>query len=57
MKEYIGQRCSVHILIRKINLFFDAEVTEVSDTHISFIDKYKRGYSFRIKDVVEISRR
>ncbi|PIN78324.1 hypothetical protein COV14_04140 [Candidatus Woesearchaeota archaeon CG10_big_fil_rev_8_21_14_0_10_33_12] len=54
MKEYTNKQCKLHINIGGKDLFFNAIITDVSDTHISFTDKYNDKFSFRIIDVVEI---
>lgn len=55
MKEYIGKPCKLHISPKKdIDLYYTVKkVTSISDKHITFIDKYKKVYTFRIGDVVE----
>jgi len=55
MKQYIGKRCKIHILFNGENLFYTADVTGVSTTHISFLDKFKRHYTYRVIDVLQIN--
>ena len=54
MKHYENKRCKIHICRNGKNLFYDAIVDSVNNTHISFKDKFKDYYSFRIEDIVEI---
>lgn len=43
--QYHGQR-----------LYYKAiRVLDVSDTHITFLDKFNKQYSFRLVDVIEIN--
>ncbi len=55
MKEYLGKSCKLHISPKKdINLYYTVkEVTAISENHITFIDKYNKVYTFRLKDVME----
>jgi len=56
MKEYIGKTCKLNITTPTgVELFFTAKITEVNDTHLSFIDKYNKKYCFRITEVFQIS--
>lgn len=56
MEEFVGKSCKIHIFIRGENLFFTVKrVLSVTDTHISFVDKFDEAYSFRKVDVVEIN--
>lgn len=54
MKQYIGKHIKILLNRNDNELFFTAFVTNVTDTHISFIDKFKKEYSFRIEDINEI---
>jgi len=54
MKQYIGKTCKLHIVVNGKDLFYTAKVKDVSDTHISFIDKFGEDYTFRMTDIVEI---
>jgi len=54
MKQYMNKKCKMHILRGGRDLYYEATVTTVSDTHISFIDKFDIPYTFRIDDVIEI---
>jgi len=56
MKEFVGRKCKIHVLLNGKDLFYTVKnVTSVNDTHICFIDRYGEAYSFRNVDVVEIS--
>jgi len=54
MKQYIGKICKLHIVVKERDLFYTAKITNVNDTHISFIDKFDENYTFRTTDIVEI---
>ena len=55
MKEHIGTRCRIVIEQEdKDVLYFSGKVTEVTQYHISFIDKFDIPYTFRIADVQQI---
>lgn len=55
MKQYIGKKCKVRVLRDGTCLHYTAvPMTNVSDTHISFVDKFGESRSFRIVDIVEI---
>ena len=57
MKEMVGKSCLIEISRAEKTLFYKVrEVLEVSDTHITFLDKYNNQYTYRLVDVVEISR-
>jgi hypothetical protein len=55
MKEFISKKCKISIIANKKQLFFIATVQSVTDNHITFLDKYNKLYTFRIKDVFEIN--
>jgi len=55
MKEHIGETVKLHIERNGADLFYTAKVMDVTDTHISFKDKYNINYCFRRQDVVEIN--
>ena len=56
MKHLIGKSCKLTLDINSKQLFYTAKkVISISDTHISFIDKYNEMISFRMKDVVEVN--
>jgi hypothetical protein len=56
MKEMIGKSCLIEISRNGKALFYKAkEVLDVTDTHITFLDKYNNQYTYRLMDVAEIS--
>lgn len=54
MKEYINKKCKLHILINHKDLFYTAIITNVTENHLSFTDKFNENYTFRLQDVIEI---
>jgi len=55
MEQYIGKTCKIRILSRSREIFFTADVTNVDDLHISFIDKFGESYTFLKSEIHEIS--
>ena len=56
MKEFIGKKCKITFLVGGKTLHYTAKtVTSVSDSHISFIDKFEESHCFRIQDIIEIN--
>lgn len=55
MKQYIGQDCRIHLQRGGKDLHFTAHVTDVTDSHITFIDKFGEIFTFRISEVIEVS--
>jgi hypothetical protein len=57
MKEMVGKSCLIEINRDGRALFYKArEILDITDTHITFLDKYNNQYTYRLIDVVEISR-
>lgn len=58
MKELIGKSCKLLIDLggggRPLT-YTVSEVLDVSDTHISFIDKFGQRYSYRIANIAEVA--
>lgn len=55
MKQLIGRSCRLTVFLNGKSLFYTAKtVLEVSDTHITFIDKFNERYSYRLQDVIQI---
>jgi len=54
MKELIGKICKIQIRCNEKSLFFTAKITEISDTHIFFIDKFQKFCSYRVADIIQI---
>lgn len=54
MFEWLNKK--VHIKIQNTGkiLFFTAKVTNVTEEHISFVDKFNELRTFRISDIVEV---
>lgn len=54
MKHLIGKSCKLTLEVNNKILYYTVkQVTDVTETHISFIDKFDDVWSFRIKDIVE----
>jgi len=57
MQQYLNHPCRLHILFEGKNLFYHAKkVTEVTENHITFIDRFNNTYTFRLADIKEASR-
>jgi hypothetical protein len=57
MKHLIGKSCLLEVdYHNKILHFHVSKVISVTSTHISFIDKFNKEYSFRLNDVVEVDK-
>ena len=54
MEQYIGKRVFLRLDVGGNSLVFNARITEVSSTHITFIDKFNKKYTYRISDIVEM---
>lgn len=53
-KEYIGKSGKILVCVNKKNLFFTMrEITDVTETHIYFYDKYNNLMGYRWADVIE----
>lgn len=57
MEQYLGKTCKIRILSRARELFYTGKITEVTELHISFIDKFGESYTFLKSEVCEISTR
>lgn len=56
MKEYIGKKCNILVVANGRYLFYNVKkVLDVTETHISFIDKFDNNYTYMIKDIQEIN--
>jgi len=56
MEQYLNKSCKILILINGKCLFYNVKsVTNVSDTHISFLDKYNNSYTYKKEDVKEVN--
>lgn len=55
MKEFEGKPCKIMVEVDGVRLNYNALiVTSVTSSHITFIDKYRDAWCYRISDVVEI---
>ena len=54
MKEMIGKTASLVISRGGKDLFFTGVISSVSNTHITFKDKFNKVLSFNIENVVEV---
>jgi hypothetical protein len=55
MKEFTGKECNILISINNSNLFYKAVIYEITDTHITFKDKFGRFYSYSLDLLCSIS--
>ena len=56
MKEYIGKACNILIILKGRYLFYNVKkVLDVTENHISFIDKFGNNYTYRKENVNEIN--
>ena len=56
MDEWIGKSCVLTVELDGRKLFYTVKlVTDVSGSHISFIDKYDERLSVRLSNVVTIA--
>lgn len=55
MKQHLGLPVKLHLEVDNKNLFYTGIITEITDEHISFKDKFGKPYTFRISSVIEIS--
>ena len=54
MQELKGKSAKLEFLRDDKRLFFYAKtISSITDTHITFVDRYDDVYSFRIIDLVE----
>ena len=53
----IGKQCSIHVrdpLHGKILYYTVKEVIDVTDTHMTFIDKFGKEFSYKMDDILQI---
>lgn len=56
MKELIGKSGKLEFLRDGKRLFFYAKIiSSITDTHITFVDRYDEVYSFKIEDLEEVN--
>jgi len=54
LNKLIGRRCKLTININGIDLFYTAKIIGVTQSHISFIDKFGDEYTYHINKIQEI---
>lgn len=53
-KNFIGKTKWIHIEIKGRDLFYTAKnIISITNTHITFIDKFEKEYTYRLSDVIE----
>ena len=56
MKEYIGKKCNILVILNGKYLFYNVKkVLDVTEDHISFIDKFNNNYTYKKGDIAEIN--
>lgn len=55
MKQYMGKDCKIHVQRAGKDLYYTAHITDVTDSHITFIDKFGEMLTFRITEIIEVS--
>ena len=56
MKQFLNKQCKIHISVNGESLFFTVKkVIDVSDSHISFIDRYNKLWCFDKNQVKQIN--
>ena len=57
MKEYKGKSCNILVVLKGKYLFYNVKkVLDVTETHISFIDKFGNNYTYKKEDIAEINK-
>ena len=54
MKEYLGRNCKIHLNRNGKDLFYTATIDEITRLHLTFTDVFKKTYTFRISDLIEM---
>lgn len=54
MREFIGKHCKLQIKVNERFLYYTADIKDVTNTHIYFIDKFGDSCSYKIDCVVQI---
>jgi hypothetical protein len=54
LEQYVGKTCKIHVNIGNKDLFYTAVLISASSTHIHFIDRFNKNFTFRVSDVTEI---
>lgn len=56
MQELVGHSAKLEFNRDGKRLFFSAKtISSITDTHITFVDKYDDVYTFRLVDLVEVN--
>ena len=56
MLEWLNKPAKIVICIDGVNLYYTAKlITEISGSHISFIDKFDKHYTYSLKHLVSIN--
>jgi len=55
LEEYKGKRCFIQLERNGKQFYYTADVLEVTNTHISFKDKYGDLYSYQIRDIIKMN--
>jgi hypothetical protein len=54
MKDHLNRKCKIEIEI-KTSLFYDATIIDISDSTITFIDKFNNVYTYSRSRILEIN--
>lgn len=54
MREWLNKKVRLSVEIDGRTLYYTATIIDVSDTHITFIDKFDKTITKRISDVIEV---
>jgi hypothetical protein len=55
MNEFKGKICNILIQINNSNLFYKAEVLDITHSHMTFKDKFNKIYTFSLDSIKSIS--
>ena len=56
MLEWLDKPAKITIKIGGINLYYSAKkITEISGSHISFIDKFDKHYTYSLSHLISIN--
>ena len=54
MKQFLNKRVKLGVKLSGVRLSYTGTITEVSETHISFTDKFGTNMMFNISCVIDI---
>lgn len=57
MKDWIGKKVKIIVNVEGVRYTYTAEVLDVTDSHITFIDKFGTKYSKILTEVLDIAER